>query len=455
MRLRKLAGTTASALVFGTLAVPMLATPAHAAPATAEVAFSATCTWTTRTLALAGTLAVTVDGAAVAATLSGTTNLNAASLNVSKLAPKLSLDIDGEAVDVSGESTFSPTVAGNTAIAIPAMSGTRTATAHPSTFDVTAATVTATIQYGAGLYNCAFTDIAPASFPAPPKDLSLACSYAGTSFAYNTDLTLAAQTKKNGKILVSAGLADDMPNTAPSGIVLPNQTFTATLGTAAGDLVGSRTGEFHGGAAVAIPAMTGLVTGSGSTVAVTVEDFSLSVGNVATIPCTLAAPKTFTIDAAAKTPVCVTAEAAYPTAQTGVATATTSANATAAAVTAASGKAGTASAAANAATASVKKADASVKKAAASVKKATKAVKKAKKAKKAKAKKALAKAKKAQTSAKKASASAKSALAAANGQLAAANGELAAAQGKATAANSQLATAKATLAAAQTAYDAC
>lgn len=443
MRLRKLAGATASALVFGTLAVPMIASPAQAAPATAETAvFTTPCSSTaggrTSTTTLSGSLAVTVDGTSVSATMGGTTNFGAASLQVSKLASRFVLDIDGAAVTVSGEKTLSPTVAGDTDIALPTMAGTRTATAAPATFDVTSAEVTMTMQFGAGTYTCALPDIAPVSFPAPPKDLALTCTFGQNSFVYDTNVTLSANGTRSGKIAVTATGMEDMPNTAPAFLNYPGEKITGTLGTDLGDLTGTRTGDFKGGVKVPIPAMTGLVSGSGTPLTIKVEDFTLAVGTLASIPCTLAAPKTFAVTVAPKSQACIAAEGALPAAQAGVTTATTAAAAEAANVA-------TPAAQVAAGTAAVQKATAAAKKASAKVKKATKAVKKAK----SKSKKVKAKAKKALTKSKKANTKAKKAVTSASGQLAAAQAQLSAAQARAAAANGKVAAASAALTAAQ------
>ena len=438
MRLRKLAGATAGALVFGALSVPISMSPAHAAPVSAETAFSAVCTYASFNVPVSGTLEVTVDGASVDATIDGTANLNANSITTSKLVSELTLDIDGEAVVVDGESTFSPPNPGSTPMPIPAMSGTRTATTAPAAFDVTAAKLIFTITFGTGTAPCTFTDIAPVSFPAPPvvKDLSFLCAFGDNEFAYETDLDLSAKATAGTGIAITAGL-EDMPNTAPPMISMPNAQFVGTLGTAVGDLTGTRTGNFQGGVPVAIPALTGSTSGSGGSLAVTVEDFTLGVPSAAiSIPCTLEAPKTFTIDVTPKSQPCVAAEAAVPGAQAAHTSATNAAKAEAAGVAAATPQVAAASKA-------VSKAKSQAKKASAAVKKATKAVKKAKsKAKKAKAKKALTKAKKANTKAKKA-------LTKANGQLKTANAQLATANGKSASANAALAAATAALTAAK------
>lgn len=271
------------------------------------------------------------------------------------------------------------------------------------------------------------------------KDVGFACTFSGSPFSFFTNVELAATQSAAGKVSVTAGL-ENMPNTAPSFISLPNQKFVATLGTNLGDFTGSHNADFQGGVPVVMPDMAGKVTSSANPVSISVEDLTVTVGNAGTVECTLATPKSFTVDVAPKPQVCIDAETALTKAQAAVAPATAAASGATAAVKAASSKASSASS-------KSKAADKKVTKANASVKKATKAAKKAKTKKaKTKAKKAVSKAKKAASSAKKAASKAKSALKTANAQLASA-------KGKSAAANAKLASAKSAVTAAQNALN--
>jgi hypothetical protein len=458
MRLRKLVGTTAGALVLGALSVPMTISSAHAAPATATAAFDGVCKYGGFSVPVKGALAVTVDGTQVDATIDAKANFNSASpaLKINKLGMDMTLLIDSESVPVTGTTTFTPPAAGNADMPIPAMKGTRTATTHPATFDVTAAKLVLDISFGKADAPCTITDIAPVSFPAPPKALSFTCSTFGTSYAYNTDLALTAQARADGKIAVAATM-DDMPNTAPPAVTLLNQTFDATLVTDLGDLKGSRNGDFKGGVALPIPALAGSMTGSGGSMTVSVKSFTLAVPDAdVTIPCTLPAARAFTVDVTPLSTVCTDAIAGLPGAQSASAAATAAATAESGKINTANGAVAAAKASVAKSSASVKKANSAVKKANKAVKKANKAVKKAKsKAKKAKAKKAVTKAKKAVTKKKKDLAKAKTALAGANAQARAANAQLSAAQASVAAANAKAATAAAAVTALQNTIKSC
>lgn len=286
------------------------------------------------------------------------------------------------------------------------------------------------------------------------KDLAFTCAFGGNEFAYPTDIDLTARQSSGGQIAVTAELEDDMPNTAPPMVNFPGQNFVGTLGTALGDLTGSHTGDFQGGVPVAIPTLTGKVNGSGTSVDIAVEDFSIAVGTLATITCTLPAAQTFTVDVAPKPQPCIDAESAVVTAQNNVATATTAATAATAAVGSATSKVTTATKVATAASKSVTTASKAVTKYTKSVKKYTKAVKKAKSKKaKSKAKKSLSKAKKSLSKAKKSLSSAKKAKSLADSKLKAAKTQLASAKSSSTTANSNVVAANAALTAAQNAVN--
>ncbi len=140
--------------------------------------------------------------------------------------------------------------------------------------------------------------MAPAHAAPVTSPISLNCAFGGNAFDYDTQVELAAQATGAGTVDLTANLGD-MPNTAPPFVSLPGQEFVATLGTNLGDLTGTRTGDFQGGVAVEIPQMTGGVAGTAGTLVVTVEDFSLDVGESASIPCTLASPVVMNVPVAA------------------------------------------------------------------------------------------------------------------------------------------------------------
>ncbi|MCD9198601.1 hypothetical protein [Aeromicrobium wangtongii] len=423
MRFRKLAGTTAGALVLGALSVPMTMSAAQAADPQ-SVSFN--CTFGQNGFVYTSTVDLTakaVAGGTVAVTAAMQDMPNAAPSFVNLPNQDITATLGTDLGDLKGSRTGD--FKGGTPIVIPALSGSVTASGSTLSLKVE----DFALAVGAST-NIPCTPTAPVTLtvpitPLPSKALSFTCSTFGTSYAYNTDLALTAQAKADGKIAVAASM-DDMPNTAPAAIALPNQKFDATLVTDLGTLAGTRTGDFKGGVALPIPALAASMAGTGSTMTVAVKSFKLNVpdANVA-IDCTLPADKSFTVNITPMSKACADAVAALPGAQSSHSTAVNAAAAEA-------GKIAPANAAVAAATKALKKADSSVKKANKAVKKANKAVKKAKgKAKKAKAKKNVTKKKKAVTKAKKAQKKAKAKVAAAKAQLAAAQNSSAAANNNA------------------------
>ncbi|TIC88070.1 hypothetical protein E8D34_07215 [Nocardioides sp. GY 10113] len=232
----------------------------------------------------------------------------------------------------------------------------------------------------------------PIMFPEDAGDLSYLCTFGNNKFAYMTDVEMSAKRDLAGDVTLSATF-DDMPNTAPVFIALTDQEITATLEAYVDDaelpLTGSYQGDFRGGVAVAMPAMSASPETEGSTLQVVAAGITTAVGASTSIPCTLEQSASegalFEIEVVDPTEECVAADAAETEAEGEVATATAAVAAAKKAVDAAAAKIKNATAQLKASQAKAQKAKA----------KATKATKAFKKKKNATTKKAMAKAKQA------------------------------------------------------------
>lgn len=220
MRFRKLASTTAGALVLGALSVPMMATSAQAAPVSATTPFSATCTYGNFNMPVSGTLAVQTDGTAVTAKIDATATIGSPAVTTNNLGMQMVLDIDGAPATVSGSKAYSPANPGMTAMPIPEMKGTRASSAYPAKFDVTSAKLVLDINFGKADAPCTFTDIAPVSFPAKPKacvDAEAAAVAAKSSHSTATN-TASAESAKVGATNATVAAATKAASKANSAV---------------------------------------------------------------------------------------------------------------------------------------------------------------------------------------------------------------------------------------------
>ncbi len=146
MRFRKLAGVIAGTVTAGLLVAPSLTSSAAADPADVSASAALTCAFGSFSFNYAANLTASVDGTAVTGTLAnkfGPTG-QPAFVTVSKMKYNVHAVIDGEQVDLVGEQPYSPAAPGTTAFSVPALSGTRTATAAPSAVSITGASITMT-----------------------------------------------------------------------------------------------------------------------------------------------------------------------------------------------------------------------------------------------------------------------------------------------------------------------
>lgn len=385
---RKLAAFASGAVVAGALTAPVLiAAPAQAATFD-DVAFSCTTGFGpaayTTDVALTAQWDKTTGRAQITAELDNFPNGAPPQVSVPNQAQSatLKLVVNGAATATSLTGSTTANFQGGTPIDVPTLTGLASAKGESLSIAIQDFSLLA----GASTFACTPVTVpaavtVPITFPTG-SDLNYLCSFGANKFAYLTDATVSAVD--NGSALRVNVALENMPNTAPAAIVMPNAAHVATLamsvnGSSSVNAVGNSVANFQGGTAVVVPTVSADVTTTATSAAVTANSFKLVVGGSTEIPCTLAAPVVLPA-VTATTPPVTGPSAACVKAQGDVKT-------TAAAV---------------------KKADTKVKSTKKAVKKATKAAKKAKgkKAKKAKAK--LKKAKKAASSAAKSAKSAKS-----------------------------------------------
>lgn len=138
MRFRKLAGLMVGGLALGALVAPGLASPAQAAAQTTTDFLSASCKYDNYYADYRSGYDVAVDGAAVTVTFAdgfhpGATSPSFNTIQFKSITPTMVLDVDGQAVTVSGTQTYADVaygaegqVLGNTELAMPILAGTLT-----------------------------------------------------------------------------------------------------------------------------------------------------------------------------------------------------------------------------------------------------------------------------------------------------------------------------------------
>ncbi|MBB3043652.1 hypothetical protein [Nocardioides soli] len=150
-------------------------------------------------------------------------------VTISKFKVDLATTVDGEAVTLSGESSYSPSKPGNTPFAMPALSGDRAGTAAPSEIAVTGAVLTMTASGSDNLIHCA---------PAAPATATTT-TLAATSAAANA-VHLAATVAPAGAVgkvefregatkVGESAVASGAASLALAGVAAGRHAYTATF----------------------------------------------------------------------------------------------------------------------------------------------------------------------------------------------------------------------------------
>lgn len=237
MRLGKIAGVTAGALVASVMGVPAFMGTAHAAPTTATVAVNQDCTvvsnGSTMATAYTQSLAISADGTAVSVPASSAGVLhNAASgatfpaFKMESVTLTVNATVNGEAVALTGTTTRAAGagVALGAPLALPALTGTRVGTA-----DVTQAAV-ASIAINGTLWvpypNPAVGSRAPVAFScAGAQDTeikqALQCTFEAFSFTYPAAINVRTSPKL-ARVEAVTGFVSGMPSFVPVSKIVDN-----------------------------------------------------------------------------------------------------------------------------------------------------------------------------------------------------------------------------------------
>ncbi|WP_198346350.1 MULTISPECIES: Ig-like domain repeat protein [Nocardioides] len=117
--------------------------PAQAAPTSNTVTVPMACAFSTFTIQYPAQVALTVDGTAVSATLSDIPPTGMPTfLTVVGADATVNATVDGDAVSLTGSTTYAATRTGNPPITLPTVAGTRTATADLGSFSISTVAVT-------------------------------------------------------------------------------------------------------------------------------------------------------------------------------------------------------------------------------------------------------------------------------------------------------------------------
>lgn len=451
MRLRKLAGFTASALVASAISIPALAGSAQAAPTSASVAVNQDCTIKYNTFTMVTeyntSLAISADGTGVTVPASAAGVLYDAgsgatfpTFKMESITSTVKATVNGEAVTLAGTTTRAggAGVSLGEPLALPALTGTRVQTAPVTQATVTSVAFSGTLRVPYGPPGGSSASVAFTCEGAQDADIkqALKCTFGEFSFVYPAEIK-ARTSPKHARVAMVTDFVSGMPAFVPVSKIVDNMNLNVA-GTA---LVAKGVTSYDPPAAgdtkfklpVAFANRGGVSDVATSDVKVTGATLVMtSGGDDSTVDCVPTAWP-------ASQP-CIDSNVALSNAEVAVKNANAAAAAAVAGLQAANSKVASANKAAT-------KANKAAKKAASKLSKAKKAVKKAKSKKaKAKAKKAYSKAKKANTKAKKALTKAKAqvksskaaAAAAANG-ASASNANAAAAAARVTAAKAEVA----------------
>lgn len=238
MRLKKITGFAAGALVAGAMAVPALVAPAQAAPVTGTGSVDASCTYSAYTMNVKGPLVVTVDGSNVTVAVNTKTTLGSDKVMVSKFGVDLVANVDGESVALKGEKAYDA-VSGDELLDVPVAVGTRTASTTPSAVTISSVALFLKIQYGSASVPCVIKSVTPITFGggstpteepvaavpvATSSTIDVRCSYT----PFFVDIKGAIAVKADGdKVTATISAA---PNLGSAAVKIKSMTMGLDLG---------------------------------------------------------------------------------------------------------------------------------------------------------------------------------------------------------------------------------
>lgn len=322
MRFRKLAGVVAGALTLGMASVPLLSTAAQAEASSSTAFLSTMCKYSSYQADYRTDYTVAVDGTDVSVTFAkgfqpGATSPNFNTIQFKTITPTMVLDVDGQAVTVSGLETY-PDVSygdpnaqtGATEMAMPTLTGSlSTADDDVQNVSLTSMTIPMKISVNSVVQNVSGTMTCTQDTVA---NLDVSCSYQSFKMFYGVKAYLnTKQTKTAGTTdttNVRAYLGNDFSAGMPSFLAVNSQTPTmsASIADEAVDLTGTQTYDpaRPGNTALAMPRLTGTRTGTAALTGSSVTGFATSLNISAfggdpsdyAIPCEVYAPTQTTTD---------------------------------------------------------------------------------------------------------------------------------------------------------------
>ncbi|TYL46009.1 Ig-like domain repeat protein [Nocardioides sp. BGMRC 2183] len=295
MRIRTLTGIAAGALTVGALVVPLSA-PASAAPSSLTATQQLSCAFGSFDIAYPAEIELTADGTAVTATLSDIPPTGMpAFLKVHKTAATVAATVDGEEVELTGETTYPTPITGNPPIGMPDVAGARTGVDDVAAFTVQSLEVDMAVQaYGPGTSVSSMTCL-----PVAPVELSqdYSCAFGSFDIAYPAEVAVVA----NGTG-VTATLSDVPPTGMPAFLKVHGAaaTVAATIDGEEVELTGTTTypAPVTDNPAIALPDVAGSRTGTAAASEVVLGDIEVDMTvqaygpgtSVSSMTCTPAAP---------------------------------------------------------------------------------------------------------------------------------------------------------------------
>lgn len=236
MRLGKIAGVTAGALVASVMGVPAFMGAAHAAPTTANAAVNQDCSvvssGNTMATALTQSLAISADGTAVSVPASAASVLhNAANgatfptFKMESITLTVNATVNGEAVALTGTTTRAAGagVALGDALALPALTGTRVGTADVTQAAVASVAINGTLWVPYGPPGGSRAPVVFSCAGAQDTEIkqALQCTFEAFSFTYPAVINVRTSPKV-ARVEAVTGFVSGMPSFVPVSKIVDN-----------------------------------------------------------------------------------------------------------------------------------------------------------------------------------------------------------------------------------------